>query len=141
MDRIRQYSLAGQKAIANAEKITAEIWKDIQAQNPADSPKPDNAIFAGTFSDIWFGEVSISEKNGKLIFESRRSPALTGEMFPYKGNTFVVKWNDRSLDADAFVMFNLDKTGKAKGMTMEAISPLTDFSFDFQDLEFKRVEK
>jgi CubicO group peptidase (beta-lactamase class C family) len=141
MDRIRLYSLAEQKAITRAEKITADIWKDINTQNAADSPKPDNTIYSGIFSDIWFGEVSISEKNGKLFFESKRSPALTGEMYPYKGNTFVVKWNDRSLDADAFVMFNLDKTGKARELTMEAISPLTDFSFDFQDLDFKRVEK
>ena len=61
-------------------------------------------------------------------------------MFYYKANTFVVKWNDRSLDADAFVVFGLDKNGKAVGIKMEAISPSTDFSFDFQDLEFKRVE-
>jgi len=56
------------------------------------------------------------------------------------GNTFIVKWNDRSLDADAYVMFCLDNTGKANGMTMEAISPLTDFSYDFQDLDFSRYK-
>ncbi|MDB5198622.1 MAG: serine hydrolase, partial [Chitinophagaceae bacterium] len=65
---------------------------------------------------------------------------LNGEMFPYKGNTFIVKWTDRSMDADAFVMFDLDNTGKPSGMKMQAISPLTDFSFDFQDLDFKRVK-
>jgi hypothetical protein len=37
-------------------------------------------------------------------------------------------------------MFVLDNTGKANGITMKAISPLTDFSFDFQDLNFKRLE-
>jgi hypothetical protein len=141
IDRIRQYSLAEQKAISNAEKITADIWKEINAQNSESSTNPDYGIYTGKFSDVWFGEVTISERNGKLFFASKRSPALAGEMFPYKGNTFLVKWDDRSLDADAFVMFNLDKTGKAKEMTMEAISPLTDFSFDFQDLDFKRLEK
>jgi hypothetical protein len=84
--------------------------------------------------------VTISLKNGKLMFTSKRSPRLSGEMLYYKGNTFVAKWNDRSLDADAFVKFNLDTEGKASGMTMEAISPLTDFSFDFQDLEFYVVK-
>jgi hypothetical protein len=33
----------------------------------------------------------------------------------------------------------VDNRGKAIGIKMEAISPLTDFSFDFQDLDFKRV--
>jgi len=36
-------------------------------------------------------------------------------------------------------MFSLDADGKASGLTMKAISPLTDFSFDFQDLNFKRI--
>jgi hypothetical protein len=31
------------------------------------------------------------------------------------------------------------ENGKTKGMTMKAISPLTDFSYDFQDLDFKKV--
>jgi hypothetical protein len=56
----------------------------------------------------------------------------------YKGNTFVVKWKDRSMDADAFVVFSLDQQGKSSGMTMKAISPLTDFSYDFHDLVFLR---
>jgi hypothetical protein len=34
----------------------------------------------------------------------------------------------------------MDKEGKATSCTMQAISPLTDFSFDFQDLDLKRVQ-
>lgn len=44
------------------------------------------------------------------------------------------------MDADAFVMFSPDMDGKPAGMKMNAISPLTDFSFDFQDLDFKRIK-
>lgn len=60
-------------------------------------------------------------------------------MFFYKGNTFVVKWTLRRMKADAFVSFTLDTEGKAKGFTMKAISPLTDFSYDFHDLDFRRL--
>ena len=42
------------------------------------------------------------------------------------------------MDADAFVMFSIDKDGNTSGIKMNAISPLTDFSFDFQDLDFKK---
>jgi len=38
-------------------------------------------------------------------------------------------------------LFYLDSTGKASGIKMKAISPLTDFSYDFQDLDFIRKEK
>jgi hypothetical protein len=37
------------------------------------------------------------------------------------------------------VTFSLDYNAKPNGYKLEAISPLTDFSFDFQDLDFKRV--
>jgi len=43
------------------------------------------------------------------------------------------------MDADAFVIFSTDKDGKPSGIKMNAISPLTDFSFDFQDLDFKKL--
>ena len=72
-----------------------------------------------------------------MHFSAKNAPKLRGDMTYYKGNTYIVKWYDRSLDADAFVNFSLNKNGKADGFKMEAISPLTDFSFDFQDLDFK----
>ncbi len=52
----------------------------------------------------------------------------------------IVRWDDRSYDADAFVNFQLDENGQATGATMKAISDVTDFSFDFDDLDFKKVE-
>jgi len=136
-DRVKQYSEAEKKDFEDAKAITDDIWKNIEAHKLS-SFKPDNSTYTGAYTDRWFGEVSISEKNGKLWFDSKRSYDLTGEMFYFKGNTFIVKWNDRSLDADAYVTFCLDNTGKAAGMTMEAISPLTDFSYDFHDLDFIR---
>jgi hypothetical protein len=44
------------------------------------------------------------------------------------------------LDADAFLQFSLDNKGRGDGLKMNAISPATDFSFDFQDLDFKRIK-
>ena len=44
-----------------------------------------------------------------------------------------------SLNADAFVNFSLDADGKIREMRMEPVSPLTDFSFDFQDLRLVPV--
>ena len=92
------------------------------------------------YKDPWFGDIFISNNNGKAWLASKRSPKLKGELFPYKGNTLIVRWTDRSMDADAFVMFTTDMDGKPSGMTMKAISPLTDFSFDFHDLDLKRVK-
>jgi len=95
-------------------------------------------LYTGTFKDSWLGEVRIGLNKGKLWFASKRSPKLSGELLHYKGTTFVARWTDRGLNADAFVMFRLDENGKASGFSMKAISPDTDFSYDYQDLDFYR---
>jgi len=139
-DRVKQYHDIVLQQEADAKKITDKIWADINAAQKKNTGKIDFSKYTGTYTDPWFGDVIISEKNGKLWFDSKNSPRLSGEMFAYKGNTFIVKWNDRSMDADAYVMFTLDYEGHPNGITMKPISPLTDFSFDFQDLDFKTNE-
>lgn len=126
------------QALLSANHLMDSISNEIKMA--ATKSKIDISLFTGTYHDAWFGDVTISVKNGKPWFDAKRSPKLTGELFPYKGNTFVVKWRDRSMDADAFVNFSLDEEGKASGISMRAISPLTDFSYDFHDLEFHRVK-
>lgn len=121
-----------------AKKITDGIWKDIEAAQKSNTNKVDINMFNGVYTDAWFGDIMISTKNGKSRLDCKRSPKLTGELFAYKGNTCIVKWDDRSMDADAYVMFSMDEFGKPSGMKMKAISPLTDFSFDFHDLDLKK---
>ena len=124
-----------------AKKITDEIWKKIEVQRSKGVKSVDSRVYTGTFTDVWFGDIIISEESGILRLRSVRSPKMKGEMLYYAGNTFVVKWDDRSMDADAWAVFTLDKEGKAESFKMDAISPLTDFSFDFQDLSPKRKEE
>jgi CubicO group peptidase (beta-lactamase class C family) len=123
---------------AEAKKITDDIWAKVDANRSKTAATPDHSTYAGTYSDPWFGDIVISEEDGKLRFRAVKSPRLRGEMLYYTGNTFIVKWDDRSMDADAWAVFALDKEGKAEAFTMEAISPLTDFSYDFHDLSPKR---
>jgi hypothetical protein len=137
-DWVNVLSNRRKKSLDEAKTLTDSVWKKIDDAQKSGGNKVDINPFTGNYSDPWLGQVSISIKNGKPWFDSKRSPRLTGELLPYKGNTFVVKWVDRSMDADAFVSFNLDQEGKPSGFTMRAISPLTDFSYDFHDLEFHR---
>jgi hypothetical protein len=39
------------------------------------------------------------------------------------------------------VTFGLDADGKVERVTMKAVSPLADFSYDYQDLLFMPVPK
>ncbi|MAB58427.1 MAG: serine hydrolase [Aequorivita sp.] len=139
-DRIQQYNerrLAGERA---EDSITAKVEADIEKQLKSKDAKPKPETVTGTYKDPWFGKVTINEQNGKLRFKAEKSLDLIGTLTFYKGTTYVVRWDDASLKADAFVNFGLNTEGNAKGFTMSAISPLTDFSYDYQDLDFVRVE-
>ena len=69
-----------------------------------------------------------------------RTQDLEGALSPYRGNIFIVRWNNRALEADAYVRFTQGFENKIDGMSMQAISPETDFSFDFQDLDFRKAD-
>ncbi len=110
--------------------------------NKAKDSKPSLPLsaYAGTYKDAWYGNINIVEKNGKLVMQFSNTKALVGELEHYQYNTFIVRWYDRTLEADAYVNFNLTVDGKIANATMNAVSNLTDFSFDFQDLLLKPVK-
>jgi len=139
-DWVTLLSAQRKQALAQAKTITDGVWSEINRVQQSGKNNVDLNNFTGKYADVWLGDVTISIKNGKPWFDAKRSSNLTGEMFPYKGNTFVVKWSDIAMPADAYVNFSLDEEGKASGFTMRPVSPLTDFSFDFQDLSFRRAK-
>ena len=93
--------------------------------------------YLGKYKDNWFGEIELYESNGKYYFKSSRSKNLKGQILSYKDATYIVKWDNRTLTADAFMTFE----NEGKKMTMKAISELTDFSYDFHDLAFSKISK
>ena len=139
-DWIKSLSDNVERNRAEAKKITDEVWAKVEAQRSKTGKPVDHSVYTGTYSDKWFGDIVISLEDGGLRFRSVKSPLLKGDMLFYTGNTFIVKWDDRSMDADAYVIFTLDREGRAEGFTMDAISPLTDFSYDFHDLSPVRKE-
>ena len=137
-DRVTEYAARRKVQLNEEKKLTDSIWKEVALFQSRQTGSVDLSKYTGTYRDSWLGDIVISVKNGKPWFDSKRSPKLTGELLPYKGNSFIVKWRDRSMNADAYVLFSLDERGLATGIRMKPVSPLTDFSYDFQDLDFSR---
>ena len=134
---IDKYAAYFKSMKAEDHKLVNEVWETVE-QADAKSINKDNYI--GIYKDPWFGEVEISIKDKQLWFRSLRSPKLNGSMKLYKANTFAIKWEYQDMNADAFAIFSLDEEGKAIAIKMKGISPNIDFSFDFQDLNFVRIE-
>lgn len=120
------------------DSIKAVVYAQTKAI--ADSPvlpKPEQ--ITGTYTDDWFGDVIIKDSGENYEIRCVNSPRLFGTLLPYNATAFVARWNDRSYDADVYVKFNFDETGKAVSVRMNYIAPITDFSFDFHDLELRRT--
>lgn len=137
-DYITLYQQRIQNNVAKDDTTTQAVWNAV-AELLKNKSKIIWQNYVGTYKDAWFGEITLTEKKGKLYFQSKRSPQLAGEVFQYKPGNLVVKWNNAYFNADAHLFLENDATGKTIGIKMQPISELTDFSYDFQDLDFKRV--
>lgn len=104
-------------------------------QTPQSPPLPIEK-YCGTFRDAWYGEMSVSKNNDSLEIRFHQTPALIGSLHYYRYTTFIARWYNRELRADAYVTFSFNPDGSIESIHMSAVSPETDFSYDFQDLKF-----
>ncbi|HEY6952041.1 MAG TPA: serine hydrolase [Bacteroidota bacterium] len=121
-----------------SETMVAEADKRTSGKRDSTShPSLPLASYAGTYTDPWYGDVTIGTESGRLWIKFEHTPSLAGELEHWQYDTFVARWKDRELRADAFVTFSLNPDGSIDLVRMKAVSPSTDFSFDFQDLLLK----
>ncbi|KFF11907.1 beta-lactamase [Chryseobacterium soli] len=120
------------------EKQKNEAFAKSEAFKKEKNSQPKAEQFTGKYNDVWFGDVEIVQQGSTYRISCANSPRLKGELLPYSNNSFIIKWDDRSYDADAYIIFNYDENGKAESAKLKAISDVTDFSFDFDDLDLKK---
>ncbi|MEM5545717.1 serine hydrolase [Pseudoalteromonas fuliginea] len=117
-----------QRAYANAKP---EAPADYQPQLP-------NINYTGTLHDDWYGDVIIEQLDSKLHIDFTHTKRLKGTLEHYTGNTFIVKWDEKLLEADAFIRFEMSSQNRVNSAKMRAVSTqVTDFSFDFRNLHLK----
>ena len=123
------------------EKQAAEVEQRQSTSRAADS-KPSLPLqkYMGVYTDAWYGSATIKVENGKLVLSMDHTPKMVGELEHWQYDTFKTHWRDRTL-ADAFVTFALEPSGNVDHFKMIAVSPLADFSFDYQDLLFTPTTK
>jgi len=119
------------------EKDAAESMKKAETARAADS-KPSLPIekYAGVYHDAWYGPITIRIDGGHLVMTFDHTPSMIGDLQHWQHDTFKAHWRDRTIE-DAFVTFALNPDGTIDSARMAAVSPLADFSFDYQDLLLK----
>ncbi len=98
------------------------------------------AAYDGDYQDAWYGAVSIRAEGGRRMLRFARTPDLVGRLEHWQHDTFIVRWNERNFNADAYVSFALNPDGSIERMKMVPVSSETDFSYDFADLSFTPVK-
>jgi CubicO group peptidase (beta-lactamase class C family) len=122
---------------AAEEKDAADVMKKAEGSRAADS-KPSLPLekYAGVYNDAWYGPITIKFENGGLVISFDHTPTMIGDLQHWQYDTFKAHWRDRKIE-DAFITFSLNVDGSIDSARMAAVSPLADFSFDYQDLLLK----
>lgn len=118
----------------NREEQRAAETRAAARRDSTSGPSLPLAGYAGTYRDQWYGDVVIERDGPGLTIRFARSPVLVGDLVHWQHDTFLVRWRDRELRADAFGTFALAPDGTVAELRMVPASPTVDFSFDFQDL-------
>jgi len=107
-----------------------------QTSQPAHvGPSLPIARYAGSYTDPWYGNIEVAVQQGKLTIDFKSTPRMGGRLEHFQYDTFVTHFDDKTIEP-AYVTFGLDANGKVDRVTMQAVSPLADFSYDYQDLLF-----
>jgi Domain of unknown function (DUF3471) len=125
------------KALEDKQHKDADDTMEKAQQGRAANSMPSLPIdkYAGDFSDPWYGKVTIRAENGVLVLGLPLTKTGTADLQHWQYDTFKAHWRDRTVE-DAFVTFALKPDGSIDHFTMTAVSPLADFSADYQDLYF-----
>jgi CubicO group peptidase (beta-lactamase class C family) len=133
-DWITAVSETFKERLAKAQEQLAAI-KEQGKDEPMRGPSLPIEKYAGRYRDAWYGTVTIERDGEGLKIQFDNTPSMKGKLEHVRYDTFRTRWTDKDVE-NAYVTFALKPDGSIERMTMQAISPLADFSYDFGDLMF-----
>ena len=89
----------------------------------------------GLYRDPWLGQARLCPENNTLRFSVDKSPKLRGTVMQVDSR-WLVQWDTLGTDAEPWLQV---QPGSPPTLTLRAIDPDIDFSYDFQDLHFTRI--
>ncbi|WP_367347410.1 serine hydrolase domain-containing protein [Stenotrophomonas bentonitica] len=101
---------------------------------PTSVPSPPSPP-TGLYRDPWLGQARLCPENGRLRFTVDKSPTLRGTVMQLD-TRWLVQWDTLGADAEPWLQV---EPGSPPALTLRAIDPDIDFSYDFQDLHFTRT--
>lgn len=110
-----------------------QVRPDTRARQPASLRVTASA--QGRYRDPWLGEALLCPEQGRLRFSVAKSPMLRGQVMQL-GARWLVQWDTLGADAEPWLQL---QPGEPPALTLAAIDPEIDFSYDYQNLHFTRI--
>src|SRR5215204_565828 len=112
--------------------------KKVDASRVQDT-KPSLALkdYTGTYSGEMYGDVTVTEENGKLVMRLGPAPNFVADLEHWHYDTFEIKWRN-SVNYNfprGWVTFTIDRNGKTDQLKID--QPNNDFWFYELDLKRK----
>ncbi|MEO7364967.1 MAG: serine hydrolase [Sphingomicrobium sp.] len=94
--------------------------------------------YVGDYVDPWYGTIKVRRAGAALAIQFPHSSGMDSVLVHHQYDSFRTQPALRWIEP-AYVTFSIDADGKVDRVRMKPVSPLADFSFDFQDLDFAPV--
>ncbi|RYE04361.1 MAG: serine hydrolase [Sphingomonadales bacterium] len=104
---------------------------------PAGGPSLPLDAYAGRYRDPWYGDIVVSKRGNGLHIDFLPTPVFKSVLESWGPDTFRTRF-PKGAGEDAVVKFVVTE-GKVTAISMTALSPLADFSYDFHHLAFVPV--
>ena len=126
---------------ADITKLQAEVTAAVGTgdfEPPPGLPSLPLEGYTGRYRDPWYGDIVVARDKNRLSIDFTHTPALKGALEVFGTDTFRTRF-PRGAGEDAVINFSITN-GRVTGLNLKALSPLADFSFDYQDLAPVPVE-
>lgn len=128
---------AARASVAEAEAQVVKLVGDGRVVAPAGGSSLPLDRYVGRYRDPWYGDILVSRRGEGLFIDFTHTPAFKSVLEPFGPDAFRTRFPPTAGE-DAVVTFTVSN-GAVAHVSMKPLSPLADFSFDFQDLSFTPV--
>lgn len=104
---------------------------------PPGGPSLPLAAYGGRYRDPWYGDIVVRADGDALRIDFTRTPIYKSRLEPFGPDTFRTRFTPGT--EDAVVQFVIEG-GRPARLKLHPLSPIADFSYDFQHLTPVRIE-
>ena len=128
---------ATRSTVAAGEHQVREVLQDVDFRAPEGGPSLVPECYVGRYRDAWYGDLLVTRKGSGLAVSFTRTPLFKSVLEPFGPDAFRTRF-PRGAGEDAVLSFTVQGDA-VTGITLRALSPIADLSFDFHDLAFLPV--